>query len=179
MTTFGRSHRDEHSATQEETRGKFFKILNELARTRSSTPDDDDLLASKGFKPKIPRGYSACRTPGHKRRVFFIFIYYLFCCFRRSGCVSAQENPGFSGFSRFRVDHRLHFVAFSFEIFIGGFNGHRETKLAKSEIANMIFEQKREETKSVVCSKTPKTLGFPGHWLRARGRKDRRRRLLV
>ena len=39
------------------------------------------------------------------------------------------------------------------------------TKLAKSEIGNMIFEQKREETKSVVCSKTQKTLGFPGLWV--------------
>ena len=64
------------------------------------------------------------------------------------------------GFRDFETDHRLHFVAFSFAIFIGGFNGHRETKLAKSEIANMIFEQKREETKSEVCSKTQKNPGF-------------------
>ena len=44
-----------------------------------------------------------------------------------------------------------------------GFPGHPGTKLAKLEIANTFFEQKREETKSVVYSKTQKTLGFPGH----------------
>ena len=87
-----------------------------------------------------------------------------FTSFEPPGLNSAQENPGFSGISRFRVDHRLHFVAFSFEIFLRGFNGHPGTKLAKWEIANTFFEQKREETKSVVYSKNPKTLGFPGHW---------------
>jgi len=70
-----------------------------------------------------------------------------------------QENPGFSGFSGFRVDHRLRLVAFTFEICIGGFNGHPGTKLAKWKIDNTIFEQKREETKSAVYSKSPKTLG--------------------
>ena len=73
-----------------------------------------------------------------------------------------RKTQVFLGFRDFEADHRLHFVAFSFEIFIGGFNGHPVTKIAKSEIGNMIFEQKREETKSVVCSKTQKTLGFPG-----------------
>ena len=37
------------------------------------------------------------------------------------------------------------------------------TKLVKWENDNMIFEQKREETKSVVYSKIPKSRGFPGH----------------
>ena len=74
-----------------------------------------------------------------------------------------RKTQGFLGFRDFEADHRLHFVAFSFEISIGGFNGHPGTKLAKLETANTFFEQKREETKSVVYSKTPKTLGFPGH----------------
>ena len=72
---------------------------------------------------------------------------------------SAQENPGISGF---RVNHRLRFVAFSFEIFIGGFNGHPVTKIRKMRNRQYFFEQKREETKSVVCSKTPKPRVFLG-----------------
>jgi hypothetical protein len=82
---------------------------------------------------------------------------------RRPGGAVPRKTLGFLGFRDLEADHRLHFVAFSFEIFIGGFNGHPGTKLAKLEIANTFFEQKREETKPVVCSKTPKTLGFPGH----------------
>ena len=99
--------------------------------------------ANDDFSNKVPRFLKRPKGPG-KPRVFWVF---------------AICEP----------DHRLHFVAFSFEIFIGGFNGHPATKLAKSEIGNMIFEQKREETKSVVYSKTQKTLGFPGHWKRPKG----------
>jgi len=64
---------------------------------------------------------------------------------------------------RFLAHHWLRLIAFSFGIFIDGFNGHLDSKLANWEIANMIFEQKREETKSVVYSNTPKTLHFPGN----------------
>ena len=52
----------------------------------------------------------------HSLRNFQFFFFFV------------QENPGFSGF---RVDHRLRLFAFSFEIFIGGFNGHSGAKLAK------------------------------------------------
>ena len=68
--------------------------------------------------------------------------------------VVLRKTLGFWGFRDFETDHRLRFVKFSFEIFIGGFNGPPVTKLAKWEIANMIFEQKREETKTMVYSKT-------------------------
>ena len=42
-----------------------------------------------------------------------------------------RKTPGFRGFRGSEADHRLRFVAFSFEIIIGGFNGHPVTKLAK------------------------------------------------
>ena len=58
------------------------------------------------------------------------------------------------------MKHRLRFVAFSFEIFIGGFNGHPVKKLAKWEIDNMIFEQKRDDLKTMVYSTTRKPRVF-------------------
>ena len=65
-----------------------------------------------------------------------------------AGTAESRKTCGFFGFSRFaNPTHRLHFVAFSFGIFIGGFNGHPGRKLAKLEIANTFFEHQREERK--------------------------------
>ena len=73
--------------------------------------------------------------------------------------LGGQENPGFWGFSGFRGRPSSSFR----RVFVR--NVHRRIQrtsrhegLAKREIANIFFEQKREETKSVVYSKTPKTL---------------------
>ena len=51
-------------------------------------------------------------------------------------------KPRDFGISGFRVDHRLRLVAFLFEIFVGGFNGHPGAKLEKWKIDNSFFEQK-------------------------------------
>ena len=87
--------------------------------------------------------------PGHRVTDPIVFVSKSKSKFSKRKANSSRE-----------VNRCLCFVAFSFEIFIGGFNGHPETKLAKREIDNTFFEQKREETKSVVYSKTQKTLGF-------------------
>ena len=95
-------------------------------------------------------------------------------CLRLCACVGLSKSK--SQFSKrksaaaFEKYHRLRFLACSFEIFIGGFNGHPCTKLAKWEIDNMIFEQKRDDLKTMVYSKTQKTLGFPGHCVASRRR---------
>ena len=69
-----------------------------------------------------------------------------------------QENPGFSGF---RADHRLRFVAFSFEIFIGGFNATaRHEGLAKFQNRQYDFrtEMRRDEAPGLL--ENPENPGF-------------------
>ena len=71
----------------------------------------------------------------------------------------AQENPGFSGFSRFRVDHRLHFVAFSFGIFIGGQRTSRE-EVGKIRNRQHFFRTETRGDEERGLLENPKNPGF-------------------
>ena len=60
-----------------------------------------------------------------------------------------RKTQGFLGFRVFAADHRLHFVAFSFEIFIGGFNGHPWTKL-ENEKSRIFFPERNATRKRTI-----------------------------
>ena len=64
-----------------------------------------------------------------------------------------------AGLRDFEADHRLRFVAFSFEIFVGAMQGHMaDTKVRKmSNRPYFCSNRNASQTKSVVSSKTGKT----------------------
>ena len=132
------------------------------------------MVYSKSRKPRKPAGF-----PGHGdhnsttvapqwhqvgsflsnlihsvRNFQFDFFFFL-----------VQENPGFSGFSGFRVDHRLRLFAFSIEIFIGGFNATSRDEGPQNEKSAIRFSNRnllRDEERGVL-ENPEKPCGFPGH----------------
>ena len=73
-----------------------------------------------------------------------------------------RKTQGFRGFRVFEADHRLRFVAFSFEIFIGGFNGHPGTKVRKMRNRQYFFRTETRGDEERGLLENPQTLGFPG-----------------